>query len=180
MRNINTNNKIYAGIRHTEKCDITYTAARGKRSVVLGLKYSVKLFLTSLFIVSQTAFANPQVSLSIISAIESNNNPTAISYRGAKYGIGLYQISAILLKEYNNFNRTSLTQEDLFNPAINEKIARWYLTIRIPQMLRYYKKPVSLDNILISYNAGISFVVKNRPLPRETVNYIKKYERGNV
>jgi len=42
-------------------------------------------------------------------------------------------------------------------------------------MLKAYKKPVNLENILTSYNAGIDYVVSNKKLPKETQNYISKY-----
>jgi hypothetical protein len=60
------------------------------------------------------------------------------------------------------------------------------MNTRIPQMLKAYKIPDTIDNRLISYNAGIKVCKdyhrgKIKRLPRETVNYITKYhklERG--
>jgi len=51
------------------------------------------------------------------------------------------------------------------------------LNERIPQMIRHYKKEVTVENCLIAYNAGIKYVAEGRRLPRETEDYIKKYKR---
>ena len=113
------------------------------------------------------------VDMKIIAQIESSGNPNAVSSVGA---IGLYQITTICLKEFNQFNKTHYLQKDLFSPAVNEKVAWWYLNIRIPQMLKYYCKPVTTENCLIAYNAGIRAVIRGY-LPKETANYLKKYVR---
>ena len=118
------------------------------------------------------------IILSIIAIIESSNNPLA--YNQKTQARGLYQITPICLKEWNNFHSSEhYTLNDLFNPQVNEKIAKWYLTKRIPQMLRYYKKPVTIENILICYNAGIKYVLKGE-IPKETKEYIQKYKEGGV
>lgn len=117
-----------------------------------------------------------EINMSAIAFIESSNRPHICSYLGCQYGRGLYQISEIVLKEYNQFRKTDYKPDDLFNPAVNTKIACWYLTERIPSMLRAYNHPVTLHNILWAYNAGIGNLVKNR-LPDETKAYIRKYER---
>jgi hypothetical protein len=114
------------------------------------------------------------LDLSIIKQIESSGNPLA--YNKSSHARGLFQITPICLKEYNNFHAEKYNLSDLFNPIINEKIAKWYIEKRIPQMLKHFGKETSLENILISYNAGISYVVSGKPLPLETVNYIKKYK----
>ena len=116
------------------------------------------------------------IILSIIAIIESSNNPLA--YNPKTQARGLYQITPICLKEWNNFHPSEhYALNDLFNPQVNEKIAKWYLTKRIPQMLRYYKKPVTIENILICYNAGIKYVLKG-VIPEETKEYIQKYKEG--
>ncbi len=118
----------------------------------------------------------PTINMNKLAYIESSNNPLKYNRRtGAR---GLYQITPICLKEYNNFHKIKFTLPDLFIPATNKKIAKWYLEERIPQMLRYYKKDVTIDNILICYNAGISYVAENKILPDETGEYILKYKRS--
>lgn len=111
--------------------------------------------------------------MSAISFVESSNNPKAFNKKSKARG--LYQITPIVLKEWNNYNpEETYKKDDLFNENVNTKIASWYLNNRIPQMLTFYKKPVNLENVLTSYNAGINYVVKGKKLPEETTEYIKK------
>jgi len=115
------------------------------------------------------------VDMDKIKMIESSGNPLA--YNKGSGARGLYQITKIALDDYNNYHPTEkYTLESLWKPQINAKIAKWYLDTRIPQMLHHYGKESSIDNILISYNCGISCAINNKPLPKETINYIKKYK----
>ncbi len=116
------------------------------------------------------------VNMKYIEKIESQGNAKA--YNKSSKAIGLYQITPICLKEYNNFHpKRKYSSKDLYNPCINYIVAEWYIRERIPQLLKYYKKPVTIENILISYNAGIGYVVKGKSLPKETIDYIKKYKK---
>jgi soluble lytic murein transglycosylase-like protein len=114
------------------------------------------------------------INLSRISEIESNNNPKAFNARENSFGLN--QIRSKTLDEYNKYNKTHLRCQDLFNAEINNLVATWYLETRIPSMLRYYHKEVSVRNIIISYNAGISYVVKGKKLPEITRRYLRKYD----
>lgn len=115
-----------------------------------------------------------RVSMDIIKKIESGGNPAA--YNRSSKAKGLYQITPIVLLEYNQYHPWDIIGDDeIFLPDRNEKVAKWYLFKRIPQMLVYYGKPVTVRNVLICYNAGISYVVKNKELPEETYGYIQKY-----
>ena len=124
-----------------------------------------------------------EVNLDIIAKIESSNNPLA--YNEKTQATGLYQITPVCLAEFKKFcdwgfskwQFKQFTMESMFDEYHNWIVAKWYLLDRIPQMLRHFNKPVTLENILICYNAGINYVVKELPLPRETHNYIKKYKR---
>ena len=113
------------------------------------------------------------VDLNTIRTIESSGNPFAVSKTGA---VGLYQIMPCVLQEYNSFNKTNYSRADLFNPKINETIARWYLIKRIPQMLKHYGKAITTTNCIIAYNAGVRAVIKGYT-PKETKNYLAKYQR---
>ena len=115
------------------------------------------------------------VNMQRIRMIESSGNPRA--YNVASQARGLYQITPIVLTEWNNYHpRDTHTVDQLFSSVVNSKIAHWYMNYRIPQMLRYYKVEDTVNNRLISYNAGIAYVVGNgRVLPSETVGYIRKY-----
>lgn len=113
------------------------------------------------------------IDLDKIKEIESSGNPKA--YNKKSQAAGLFQVTPILLKEWNNFHcKEQYFCSDLFDPKINKKIASWYLNIRIPEMLKAYKLEVSDKNILWAYNAGIDRVKKGF-MPEETENYLKKY-----
>jgi len=130
-----------------------------------------KLIIILICLVSVNVYAE-NINLSKIAYIESRNNPLAYNkYSGAR---GIYQITPICLKDYNNYHKVKYNLDDLFIPKINRIIASWYLEIRIPQMLKHYKKEVNIDNILWAYNAGIGKVIKEIK-PEETKNYIIKY-----
>jgi hypothetical protein len=176
--NLNVNIKIkmknnLAGNWRKQKINpgsIFFASLRGKGAPARALGV---LFFIITFALPTFAFSQDIVNLKIIAKIESNFNPLA--YNPKTQAIGLYQITPIVLQEYNQFNKTNYTKKDVFNPIINEKIARWYLFMRIPQMLKYYKKEVNLRNILVAYNAGIKAVVKGY-IPKETREYLRKYE----
>lgn len=121
------------------------------------------------------AHAEDLIDLRAIMKIESHGDVKAFNrHSGAR---GLYQVTPIVVKEWNAFHpEERFTNEDMFNAQRNYKVAEWYLNTRIPQMLRHFGKPVNVENVLISYNAGISYVVKGKELPEETSNYLQKYE----
>lgn len=118
---------------------------------------------------------NSLINLSVIKQIESSGNPLARNFNC----IGLYQISPSVLKEYNTTHKTHYRSVDLYNANLNTKIARWYLTEQLPKYLHHFDLPVSIENLIISYNCGIGNCVKYRKglrtLPKETRDYLKKY-----
>jgi len=114
-----------------------------------------------------------KINLDIISFLESSNNPLA--YNSKTKATGLYQITPICLLEFNKFKGKDYTLFSLFNPKRNYEVAYWYMNIRIPAMLKYYGKLDTIRNRLICYNSGINYVVKDLPLKKETINYVKKY-----
>jgi soluble lytic murein transglycosylase-like protein len=69
------------------------------------------------------------------------------------------------------------TIEDMFIPRFNVKVGSWYLEHRIPEMLNHYGKPLSVENIIISWNAGIEYV-RNGRTPKSTKRYLKRYFTG--
>lgn len=101
---------------------------------------------------------------------ESAGNPLAASIKGAR---GLMQITEPALDDYNTYNRQKMTMDDMWDEEKNKTVGEWYLADRIPKMLKYYKIPVTTENILWAYNAGIGNVVKGIK-PKETVLYIEK------
>ena len=117
------------------------------------------------------------VNIEKIIAIESSGNTLARSDKGA---VGSMQITPIVLLEFNKFEQKSYTFKDLENHSKNVEIGDWYINARIPQLHKALKIPDTLDNRLISYNAGVAktigYIRHNRKLPPETKNYIKKYK----
>ncbi|MDD5610640.1 MAG: lytic transglycosylase domain-containing protein [Candidatus Omnitrophica bacterium] len=113
------------------------------------------------------------VDIEKVIQIESSGNPKACNEKsGAR---GLCQITHIALTDFNIFHPAEQYADDqLFDPEINKRIALWMLEVRIPQLLEYYNLPVSTENILWAYNAGIGRVTK-KIKPEETVKYIAKY-----
>ena len=139
----------------------------------LNLIYILLALLVLLILFINLARAETLIDMPIIAQIESNNNPKAVSSEGA---IGLYQITYVCLQDYNVMNDTKYTSQDLFKPEVNKEIAYWYMNFRIPQLLRHFHKPITLENCLISYNAGVGYVL-NGKIPKETQNYIIKYHK---
>lgn len=112
--------------------------------------------------------------MDIIIQIESGGNPNA--YNKESGAIGLCQITPIVLKEWNESGQLRFLERGLYKPEVNRPIGDWYMNTRIPQMLKAYKIPDTIDNRLWAYNAGIGNVKKGR-LPKETRNYIRKYHK---
>lgn len=136
------------------------------------------LMLTLLVCVFEAKAQVVTVDLEVIAMIESSGCKDKVSKRPGDQSHGCHQITPITLKEWNNFHpQDQHTFDDLLNDEVSYKIADWYLRERIPAMIRYYKKPVTLENILISYNAGINYVKTGKPIPEITKRYLKKYER---
>jgi len=113
------------------------------------------------------------VNMGIIKQIESGGNSRAVGNAGE---VGLFQILSVVRKSYNQRTHHSYSRKDLFNPKINRKIASWYLNIRIPEMLCYYKIPVNIKTTIWAYNAGIGNLV-NGMMPKITKEYLEAYRK---
>jgi len=121
------------------------------------------------------------IDMEIVKEIESSGNPKAFN-KGSGCR-GLYQISEICFKEFTNFHPWhSWALEDLFNPAVNTFIARWYMLVRLPGILKSGGITPTTAFLLTAYNWGpnklIDWVKDGGEigiLPRETRDYIDKY-----
>lgn len=118
-------------------------------------------------------FADNVINLNAIETIESNHNPLAFNKK--MNARGLYQITPINLKDYNQVNKTSIKPDELFNPIINKKIATWYFNVRLVQFFNHYHITLNEKNLIVAYNSGINTLVKKKSLPIETILYLKKY-----
>jgi len=120
-----------------------------------------------------TEFSPNSIDLVRLAQIESSQNPRA--YNPKSQARGLMQITPISLKDYNNYHaKEPVSPDQLYDPTTNMQVAQWYIQQRIPQMLKAFKIPVTLDNVLWAYNGGIGNVKINRMAP-ETQDYIRKY-----
>jgi hypothetical protein len=119
-------------------------------------------------------YADPCINMKSIAQIESSNNPLA--YNRHSKATGLYQITPIALKDYLQYHKNSdYTLSDMFNPDKAYEVSFWLLNIRIPQLLRHYRQPVTTENILKSYNAGHTYITQNK-FYKETENYWRAYK----
>lgn len=121
------------------------------------------------------AIGQDLIDIDIISKIESNDNPLAYNHTDGG-STGQYQIAPICMRAFNAAHGTNYRVVDLYNPTINKTIALWALNEEIPRMLKKYGFKVNKRNVIIAYNAGISYVVKKRPLPLITRQYLAKYD----
>lgn len=155
--------------------DVRKKARRGSYRLTLG----VCLLSFSLLTVRQydgyaASQAAPEIDLSAISRIESSNNPRAIGDGGRS--LGLFQLSHYVVDDYNRHHNTRYLREDALDSKIAYKMAAWYLNVEIPRLLASFKLPVTPDNVLIAYNAGIRAVLTGKT-PASTKAYLKKYGR---
>lgn len=114
------------------------------------------------------------IDMEAIAMIESSNNPQAFNPQDG--AIGKYQITGVVLREYNSAHKQKFLISNLYNEQVNFEVASWYMRVRIPQMLVYYHLPLTTTNKIISWNAGISNARKGR-IPFITKQYLKKYAR---
>lgn len=122
---------------------------------------------------NQTAHAAVVIDMERIKIIESSGNPLA--HNKKEDGRGLYQISRVVLQEWNSFHPNNrFVNTDLWDAAINYQIANWYMNVRIPKMLQAYGIADNVQNRLIAYNAGIKNAIFGR-VPPVTKQYLAKY-----
>ena len=121
-----------------------------------------------------------QPNLEAIKQIESSGNPKA--FNKASGARALYQITPVVLKEWNQHNPDEKYGLDhLFNPDINTKIAAWYFDRLANHYAPHYGIDPTPENILGMYNWGMGNMKKFaageiKSMPLETTNYIQKYK----
>jgi len=157
----------------------------------------------SVLLICTPAFGHP-VNMEVIAQIESSNNPEAV---GAVGEIGLYQISPIVLKHFNQdhrnatrgimaYEKSSVVRfgvpihiKTLSDPYINTYIANWYMNW-------LFDRTWTVKDTIIAWNWGIGnwrkwknnrcmngnlkIVVckyQDSLLPKVTQDYLKKYEK---
>jgi len=112
-----------------------------------------------------------------VAYIESSGLDGAYNLKSS--ACGRWQVTQVCLDEYNEYNKTNIKLGEMFVRSTCYKVAYWYLSRRIPQMIRYYHLPDTIEGRLICYNAGIGRYVEytrnHVTLPDETVIYLEKY-----
>lgn len=91
--------------------------------------------------------------------VESTYNPK--NYNSGSQAAGLFQITPIVLKEYNERNKSNLQAKDLYDPVINAQVRNWYINKRLPQfqvMQGQMGDSIKVARALASYNWGASHV----------------------
>lgn len=147
-----------------------------------------------LLVASPLASAHP-INMEALCQIESGCKDDAVSFRGAKYGRGRYQISEIVLKHFKEvdpypdwffrsdsapagylFKETvNMSASDLHNENVSLVIANWYLDW-IDNALRINGIEPTVEKVLACWNFGYGNVLRGKRLPKETKDFIKKYE----
>ena len=123
--------------------------------------------------------ASEIVNMKKIKMIESTNNPNAFNLR--TNAIGLYQITPVVVADYNDHFKTKLKIHELYDPELNEAVAYWYMNSRIPTFLKYYHIKDTVENRLIAWHDGIGnlrkYLKKERTLGKEMQGFLRKYRR---
>ena len=138
-----------------------------------GFVFFVFMLVLISMVRGKAGHAEVVIDMAKIAQIESSGDPRAVGRAG---DLGLYQITPVLLKEYNAFCiGETVKSKDLFDAKKSHKVASWYFKKRIPQMLRHFKRPVTVRNVLIAWNAGIKYTLKGMKVPVVTLKYLTKY-----
>lgn len=116
------------------------------------------------------------VNFHVLADIESSNGSNPQAYRLDRLDVGLYQITPPVLDEYNRHHTHQYTKPDLLDNTINTRIAKWYMDVRIPQLLHHFGLPDTTNNRLICWNGGIRAAIHHH-LTKITTKYIRTYER---
>ena len=114
------------------------------------------------------------INLATLAQIESSNNPSA--YNEHTKARGEYQITPVCLLDYHLQTGNEIKPSELFFEDINRRICIWYLAVRIPQLLRHYAIPATVDNVLAAYHAGIGNLRQGK-IGRQTREYIINYHK---
>ena len=124
------------------------------------------------------------IDISIISIIESGNNPNARNHDGSC--LGYCQIAPETWKEETKiiFGH-SIPLSSIYNKSLNKKVANHYYNTTIPSYLTEYNIPITYETVIACYNYGIGNVNRlykhygvnwKKHLPKETADYIDSYK----
>lgn len=124
------------------------------------------------------------INMNKIAQIESSNNPNAENPEsGAR---GLCQIMEPTWGESVRLMKKDWAWDDAFDADKNRQVGNFYMNRRIPQMLKAFKIPDSVEARLAAYNWGVGNLrnVYNEVgedwveyIPDSVKNYILKYRK---
>lgn len=127
-------------------------------------------------------YAPTNINMEALFSIESDNNPNAVSIKGAR---GLGQIMPKTWEECaKKMGKDWIFEQDWNDPEKNVAVSNYYMNVEIPRLLKHYGVPDSVDARLAAYNCGPYRVSQEyqkhgrrwkEGLPGETQRYIQKY-----
>lgn len=141
---------------------------------VIGMLKLCTLIIVLVSINPNLSCAHP-VDMERIAQIESSNGQNLYGSVGE---IGLFQISPVCLKHYNQVHKTHHTKEDLLDNKLNRVIADWYMNW-------LFDRCWTVEDTLIAWNWGIGKwrrwrFLDDSPLPHEVETYLRKYHAGGI
>lgn len=100
---------------------------------------------------------------------ESKYNPMA--FNKTSKARGLFQVTPIVLKDYNSKTNHNYTEKDLYNPEINIEIAAWSFNKNRTYLKNYGVEP-TMENLIRAFNSGCG-KVRDGLYPQETIEYVQ-------
>ena len=130
--------------------------------------------------------AEVEIDIQKIIMIESSGRAHV---KGKKGEIGLMQIKPIVLRDYYNSKGWSEKYYDIdiemlkmYCPIQNLVVGRWYINIRVPQLLEAYGIEDTVENRLLGFTWGIGNLRKylkgEIKMPKVKRLYLRKYKEG--
>ena len=111
------------------------------------------------------------IEMEALSKVESSGDPRA--FNKVTKATGKFQITPICLKDFNEQTNNDFTMKDLFDAKINSRVTKWYLFIRIPQLLKAKGINDPTDEQILAHYGGYKNV-------GDAKGYLAKYEKALV
>ncbi len=139
------------------------------------LKFMITAMVIMLLCLAWIAISEASIDEQAVIMIESSGRPDAVSFLGEQYGKGLYQISELARRDYNQYHHSApILSCELLKPSKGRLIYLWLVEERIPQLLGHYGIEVTDEAVLQAYNLGAFAYAQGK----RNGKYIEKYERA--
>jgi hypothetical protein len=156
---------------HYRTLGLTTTTSRSK-----GLRRSLIVVAVASIALTNALLSSPlygsEINLSAISQIESSGRSSAVGDGGK--ALGLYQLHAGIITDFNRLNGTQYTHKSALNPITARLIASWAFDTYYPKILRRMGIRPTTDSLIVCFNAGCG-ALRYKNLPKTTQTYLKKY-----